>query len=76
MAKRVGRGGRSAFGLTAVLLGAAVMSGCVKPLFPKDEPRTQYDRFDRVRGKDVPARVTDPYGTPRENTRERLLRKG
>jgi hypothetical protein len=50
--------------------------GCVKPLFPDDEPRTQFDRYDRVRGDLPEARVTDQYGRPRENVRARLLRKG
>jgi len=61
-----------------VALGAVVLAmpaGCVKPLFPKDEPRTQYDRYDRIRGEWVPATVTDPYGRAQENVRARMLRK-
>jgi len=25
-------------------------AGCEKPLFPENLPRTQYERFDRIRG--------------------------
>jgi hypothetical protein len=53
-----------------------VTGGCQRPLFPKDEPRTQYDRYDAIRGELPDARVTDRYGNPRENVRARLLRKG
>jgi hypothetical protein len=62
-----------------ILAGVAALagsSGCEKPLFPKDEPRTQYDRYDAIRGELPAARVTDQYGNPRENVRARLLRKG
>ena len=60
----------------AVVLGATLLApGCTKPLFPDDEPRTQYDRYDRIRGEWPEARVVDQYGTPRENVRARLLRK-
>jgi hypothetical protein len=54
----------------------AGIGGCQKPLFPKDEPRTQYDRYDAIRGELPDARVTDRHGNPQENVRARLLRKG
>lgn len=61
--------------LALCVLVAGGQAGCRKPLFPRNEPRTQYDRYDRIRGEWVPDRVIDPYGKPQENVRARLLRK-
>jgi len=73
-AMRPHRSVKQAWCVLACVVMVAPM-GCRKPLFPKDEPRTQYDRYDRIRGEWVPATVTDQYGQPEENVRARLLRK-
>lgn len=52
-----------------VLLG---MGGCQQPLFPEQMPRTQYERFDRLRGVYTPKESVGPYGDPVPALRERL----
>ncbi len=63
--------------ITMTLLAAGamalVLAGCHKQLFPKDEPRSQYDRFDSVRDSRAPDRVEDAFGNQRANLRGRLL---
>jgi hypothetical protein len=62
--------------LCAVLLGVAFTasaSGCAKPLLSPEEPRSQYDRSDRLRGRSSPPYVTDEFGKRRPNVRGRLL---
>lgn len=57
-------------GLLVLLLGAV---GCQEPLFPSNTPRTQYERYDQMRGHYVPSeRVDDVTGVRRPALRERL----
>jgi hypothetical protein len=55
-----------------LLLGAAA-AGCSDPLLTPDEPRSQYDRLDMVRGRRAPTYVYDEYGTRKPNIRGRLV---
>jgi hypothetical protein len=60
--------------LLLFLLGAlALITGCEQQLFSKDEPRSQYDRFDAVRDRRQPPEVEDEFGNKHPNLRGRLL---
>lgn len=61
---------RSALAL-ALLAGA----GCAKPLFPTDQDRTPFDRYDGIRNREEPAQTLDEYGRRRPNLRGRLSRR-
>ena len=52
----------------------AVLSslGCERALFPDSMPRTQYERYDRLRGRYVPAERYDRHGEMHPVLRERL----
>lgn len=56
------------FACAAVGLGA----GCYKPLFPKDAPRTPFERYERVRGEYIPLEQPDVFGNPQPALRARL----
>ena len=47
-------------------------AGCYKPLFPKDTPRTQFQVYDKLRGRDVPLEEPDVFGNPQPAVRARL----
>ncbi len=55
-----------------VAVAGAGLSGCQKVLFPRDEPRTQYETYDNMRQKYQPLEVTDVFGTPQPALRARL----
>jgi hypothetical protein len=62
--------------LIPLLLGTLLFSsaaGCQKQLFPEDEPRSQYDRFDTIRDRRAPRRVENALGESKVNLRGRLL---
>lgn len=73
--KRCGSIRRSIRAAGVAAAGAALLTigGCGKPLFSPDEPRSQYDRNDALRGQHAPSYVYDQYGTRRPNIRQRLL---
>ncbi len=52
-------------------LGLAT-TGCEKPLFPENMPRTQYERYDRMRGRYVPGQQINTFGGSEPALRERL----
>jgi hypothetical protein len=54
---------------------ALVATGCGEPLLAETEPRSQYDRYDALRGQRPPAYVTDEFGIDKPNLRGRLLRR-
>jgi hypothetical protein len=54
---------------TGALAGAG---GCVKPLFPPDAPRTQYETYDRMRNRYMPLEEPDVFGRPQPALRARL----
>lgn len=51
-----------------------VASGCARSPLRPDDPRSQFDRYDRVRYEDVPAYSENEYGERTPNLRARLLR--
>lgn len=57
----------AALGATCSLLG-----GCVKPLFPEDAPRTQFENYDRMRSRYVPLEEPDVFGNMQPALRARL----
>ncbi len=59
----------------AVIVGAAALAGCSRPLLsPKDE-RSQYDRYDRARSQYAQQFKEDEYGRRTPNLRGRLSQK-
>jgi hypothetical protein len=56
-----------------VLLAATpALGGCHKVLFPKKEPRSQFENYDNMRQKYVPMEVPDVFGKPQPALRQRL----
>lgn len=56
-----------------LLIGiGAGCTGCIKPLFPVDTPRTQFETYDRMRSRYVPLEEPDVFGVPRPALRARL----
>ncbi len=53
--------------------GFATLSGCVDPLLSPNEPRSQYSRYDLVRGRFAPQYVEDEFGRRKPNLRGRLI---
>ena len=41
-------------GVCALAIGAILLAGCQRALFPDDTPRTQFEMQDRMRGHHVP----------------------
>jgi len=59
--------------IIGVLVAAAAgMGGCEKALFPEELPRTQYERYDRLRGRYVPQDQRNAYGGAEPALRPRL----
>ncbi len=52
----------------------AGLCGCQKAVFPKDQPRTQFELHDRMRGNDAQLEKPDPFGKPQADLRSRLSR--
>jgi hypothetical protein len=55
---------------------AGLMGGCEKPLFSEDLPRTQYERYDRLRSRYVPTAQPSRFGGTEPALRERLTAVG
>jgi hypothetical protein len=55
-----------------VLLGGVLLAGCQKALFPKNEPRTQFEVYDTMRSGYVPLEEPDVFGQPQPALRNRL----
>ncbi|HZW10588.1 MAG TPA: hypothetical protein VFF69_11855 [Phycisphaerales bacterium] len=51
----------------------AALGGCAKPLLSPNEPRSQYSRYDLVRGHHAPQYIEDEFGRRKPNLRGRLL---
>ena len=58
---------------TIGLVFAVFAGGCTKPLLSPNEPRSQYSRYDLVRGQFAPQYVEDEFGRKMPNLRGRLL---
>ncbi|MGA1393851.1 MAG: hypothetical protein ACO38W_11920 [Phycisphaerales bacterium] len=56
----------------AILVLASSLGGCHKVLFPKKEPRSQFENYDNMRQKYVPMEVPDVFGKPQPALRQRL----
>lgn len=54
-------------------LSALALTGCGKPLLSPNEPRSQYSRYDLVRGRFAPQYIEDEFGRRSPNLRGRLL---
>ncbi|MHC4217952.1 MAG: hypothetical protein ACYSU7_05795 [Planctomycetota bacterium] len=54
------------------LLAGVLLAGCQKALFPKNEPRTQFEVYDRMRAAYVPLEEPDVFGKPQPALRSRL----
>ena len=62
---------RQGIGLVVVIL-AVLTGGCQKSLFVDGTTRTQYERYQSLRGDYRPPRVTTAMGEERPNVRNRL----
>lgn len=63
--------------LTLAAFGASLwaLAGCGEALIDDSQPRSQYDRYDELRGQRPPAQVEDEFGNKKPNLRGRLLRR-
>ena len=61
--------------LAAACAVACAGTGCQKPLFPENAPRTQFERFDTMRSGAAPKEEPDVFGTPQPALRARLAPK-
>jgi hypothetical protein len=62
-------------GLGLLLIGGVVIGatgGCQQVLFPRKEPRTQYEQYDRMRQRNAPIQEPDVFGNPQPALRQRL----
>ena len=53
----------------------ALAQGCTEPLFPRQEPRTQYEQYDELRRQHADRFVEDEFGRLKPNLRGRLSPK-
>lgn len=60
--------------LVSGVLGVAIIlaGGCSKPLFPKDKPRSPYERYLAQRGKLAPQKELNAFGRSQPALRDRL----
>ena len=58
--------------LWMLLLTSVVSGGCQKALFPPNTPRTQFEKYDRMRNVYTPTQETDVFGNPKPALRARL----
>jgi hypothetical protein len=58
-----------------LVLGVLLAAGCHKPLFPNDEPRTQFESYDVMRQRYVPTEKPDVFGNPQPALRARLTQR-
>ncbi|MGH7132872.1 MAG: hypothetical protein ACREJO_13100 [Phycisphaerales bacterium] len=59
----------------ATLATLMALAGCTKPLLAPDEPRSQYDNYDKIRSQYQDQNTEDLYGRSKPNLRGRLLPK-
>ena len=60
-------------GVGAVVMICGYSTGCVKTLLSPKEPRSQYSRYELVRGQFAPQYIEDEFGRRKPNLRGRLL---
>jgi hypothetical protein len=57
----------------ALVIGASMLTGgCATPLFPRDQPRSQFESYDAVRNQSEPRYTYDEFGRATPNLRGRL----
>ena len=61
--------------LACVLLALPALGGCMKPLFPENAPRTQFEKFDSMRSGAAPKDEPDVFGVSQPALRARLAPK-
>ncbi len=59
-------------GRLGVLIAVVSVCGCQKPLFPPNQPRTPYERYQRLRTQERPATRQNVHGEDEPALRERL----
>ncbi len=59
-------------GLAVLVGGAGALGGCQKALYPDGSTRTQYERYQTLRGEYRPPRKTTALGEERPALRQRL----
>lgn len=52
-----------------------ILPGCTEPIFAPNQPRSQYDRYDRLRNQHAPQYIEDDLGRRTPNIRARLTPK-
>ncbi len=62
--------------LATLAVATLASTGCRRALFPENEPRTQYDRYDESRGDRAPMFIQDEFGAREPNLRGRLSNTG
>lgn len=60
-------------GLLLASGAGALLAGCQKALFPKNENRTQFDSHDYMRRGYTPLEEPDVFGNPQPALRLRLM---
>jgi hypothetical protein len=63
---------RLAFCWMTMLLAFVTLAGCEKALFPKESPRSPYERYQVLRGQARPAVTSNALGVEEPAVRERL----
>lgn len=58
--------------MALLALPLALAGGCEKPLFPKNLPRTPYERYQTLRGQQRPSSEENAFGGEQPALRERL----
>lgn len=58
--------------LSLVVAALATTMGCHRKLFPANQPRTQFETYDRLRAQDSQTEETDVYGRSQPALRARL----
>lgn len=63
---------RAAAALSLLITAGGLTTGCAKPLFPRDQARSQYESYDVVRNQAAPRYRFDEFGRATPNLRGRL----
>jgi hypothetical protein len=58
--------------MALILAAGFAAGGCQKPLFPEELPRTQFERYQTLRGKYRRSKEENAYGARQPPLRERL----
>ena len=58
--------------VSGVVAAVVLAGGCNKPLFPKDQPRSPYERYLAQRGRLAPQKELNAFGRDQPALRDRL----